>query len=63
MPVGSAGVSNFAYVTSGVAVGVVADDSEDSGVSIAYGSLVSGPLLTEAGDFLLTESSELIEVE
>lgn len=55
--VGSAGVSNFAYVTSGNAMSVVAQDPWDRLVSVIYSSgTVGGAILTEGGDFLSTEA-------
>ena len=58
MPISSSGVSNFGYVTSGTALGVSAEASDDvsgSGVIILY-SGVGNFLLLESGDYLLQET-------
>jgi hypothetical protein len=58
MPIGSAGVSNYANVTSGTASGVSADDAGDvsgAGVTVLY-SGAGNFLLLESGDYLLQET-------
>lgn len=57
MPISSAGVSNYANVTSGTALGVSAEDAGDvsgAGVTVLY-SGAGGFLLLESGDYLVQE--------
>lgn len=63
MPISSAGVSNFAYTTSGYAYGeeaantgtAVGEDVSGAGVTTIYSGAGAYFLLLESGDFLLQE--------
>lgn len=58
MGIGSSNVANYANVTEGIAVDVIADGSMGgSGVIVSY---ISIALLTEDGSFLITESGNNI---
>lgn len=70
--VGSSGVANFAYTSTGVASGVVADVSTStatgigvggSGVSVSYAPAVpAGTIYDRSGSALLDRSGAYIEV-
>lgn len=62
MPVGFGGVSNFAYTTSGQAFGVEADDQDAYGV-VLVDAAITGALLAQDSDPLLTQSNLEIIVE
>jgi hypothetical protein len=61
MAVGSSGVSNFVYTSSGQALHVEALQSNGPYVSIGY--IPSTAILTEAGDPLMTEDGNFLLTE
>lgn len=62
MAVSFGGVSNFAYTTSGQAFGVEADNEDAYGVALVDAS-VTGALMDQLGDPLLTQNNLEILVE
>jgi hypothetical protein len=61
--VGTDGVSNFAYTTSGIATEVWADGGVSGlGVSVLFVPPVPSLLLAEDGDYIITEGGDYIQV-